>query len=421
MHVSSASVPWWARCAVFLAVGCGNPAGPGPADGGGSSSTQGEPTNSSTGLDGTGSTSSATGDSTGEPYSCEHPVGLETCDLSQGSGCEPGSHCVPEIVGEVFDEALGHCFPIVEPPLPRGADCSPDPETCNDACDRGSFCHPQVGADQGRVCVSSCYVGDDYLPSIDGGCAEEELCVPSDSGTGVSLCWPKCNPLDSQCPAGASACVQVSEHRMVCQPTGYGSGGLGEACGGMLSCQEGTVCQEQAYLGPECRGPSCCTELCDLSDGEPGCSSVEHECLPYHLPGDTPAGSENLGFCGLPSAHPCLSHPGACPPADADQTYPWCSLVATTGCERGLYYAVYDDFGCTTECSCTVPCEDASQCPIPATGTAIPECVPTGIEGQNTCVLPCGGVTCPDGMACGDAMSSICTWTSPLAIPQCVH
>lgn len=351
---------------------------------------------------------------------------MPTSTLYQGRNfCGTDTHCVPEFVGETIDIALGHCFPLVEPPVDRGADCVSDPETCNDPCDSFSFCSPQIGADQGRVCVSACHSGDDYLPAIDGGCPADAFCVPPEPGTGdASLCWPKCNPLDSQCPQGAAACVQVSDHRMACLPYGYGTQELGQACGDMLACGEGTVCQAQADLGTSCASPSCCTELCDLTGGGDVCSTPEHVCLPYHLPGDTPAGSENLGWCGLPSAHPCLSHPGACPPAGIDQSYPWCSFVNTTACSQPGYYANYtnyDDFECTTMCSCVVPCEDVSDCPIPATGTAMPVCVESDLGPGNRCELPCAGETCPDGMTCGTGLDATCSWISPLAIPSCVH
>ncbi|MCH9687060.1 MAG: hypothetical protein K0V04_36835, partial [Deltaproteobacteria bacterium] len=237
----------------------------------------------STGGSSTSETGSVTGDTSGEPpLSCAHPEGLQVCSLLGPGSCPAGFHCVPELIDGVFDRAVAHCFPVADSPVPIGDDCSFDPDSCNDDCERFAFCSAPVGADQGQVCVSVCTAGEEQLPTIDGGCASEASCVPSDGEP--SLCWPKCNPLDVQCPTGASACVQVGHHRAVCQPNGYGTAGLGEVCSGVASCEQGSVCQPQADLGARCQGQQCCTQWCDLSVADAGCSAPEHECIPYHLP-----------------------------------------------------------------------------------------------------------------------------------------
>jgi hypothetical protein len=46
--------------------------------------------------------------------------------------------------------------------------------------------------------------------------------------------------------------------------------------------------------------------------------------------------------------------------------------------------------------ACAHPCETASDCPVPNTGNAQPQCRATGV-----CQLFCGdGQSCPDGLAC---------------------
>lgn len=56
-------------------------------------------------------------------------------------------------------------------------------------------------------------------------------------------------------------------------------------------------------------------------------------------------------------------------------------------------------------CVCTHYCKVDADCPMPATGSAVPTCVPFGdvvVDGHTaSCSLPCDKtVTCPDGMEC---------------------
>lgn len=401
--------------------GCGPSGAPssdadGSSDSGTSTSSDGS---STTGIAESTDDATAPGDTTAsEPaFTCEHPDGHYECKTFDGwDSCNPGEHCVPEVIDGVFDPHRAHCLPDSEDPLPGGAECEVDPETCNDACDSFSFCHPQTADGLGNVCVSACSSSDNM--GIDGNCAEDEQCV---SREGTSLCWPLCDPLANDCPAGAPSCVQHGRHRMVCQPTGYGSGALGEACGGITSCQEGLACMEQELLGPGCGSGSCCTELCHVSDGAGACGTAGHECLPFHVPGTVPSELDDVGFCGLPSAHPCQTHPGSCPPPGIDDTYPWCSSTNEAACDRFRVHVnpFIDD--CHSECICHDGCTDVGDCPIPATGTAVPMCM--DVFGYTTCALSCaGGLTCPDGMTCsGVAYDEICHWNGPLAFEECVH
>lgn len=128
-------------------------------------------------------------------------------------------------------------------------------------------------------------------------------------------------------------------------------------------------------------------------------------------------------------------------PVDVFEAYGFCSDNLRSGCScpeivpadsSGPAYAVnggvdaFDGF-------CLRPCDVASDCPVPNTGTSKPEC--RAVTGHATCnydpgtdcllfdrcVLPCdNGQTCPDGMTCQDTTKTIgpggalCVWhTSP--------
>jgi hypothetical protein len=306
------------------------------------------------------------------------------------------------------------CAPVVDDPVARNGDCTRDPETCNDDCEAYSFCHPETQDGQGQVCVGTCSGNNGF----DQSCVRDEACVGF-------ICWPLCDPFDPQCPAGASTCIPVEDQRIACVPWPAGNIGAGEPCGGISACQEGLVCVDAEEYGAGCDGPGCCTPLCDLTDGDPGCSGPEHVCLPYYVPGEVPddaPGYDTAGFCGLPSAHPCLTHPGACPPDGIDDTYPWCSPFNFNACPdedwRLRFYDCLDRIE-PSGCACDLPCMDAGDCPVPATGTAVVQCEDTVLE-VGSCMLSCaGGETCPDGMTCSDVVSGECVWVSPVPEEAC--
>lgn len=356
----------------------------------------------------------STGGSTGEPVpECRPEPGTNECGL-MSKLCPEGQHCVPWSEPGVGFDAYA-CRPVVDDPVPRLAACTPDREACNDDCEAGYFCFPQTG-DQG-VCVQGWC---SPVGSIDETCAGDEVCTFCEECQ-VNLCMPACDPLDPQCSAAVPACLPVEDDRFACVPGSYGELGLGEPCTELAECQRGLVCAEAAALGPGCAGASCCTELCDLDDGEPGCSDPAHECLPYLVPGDVSEVIAHVGSCGLPSAHPCLTVPGACPPDGIDEAYPWCSPINFTGCADERWSLRYIDCSDSepSGCMCWVACTVDADCPVPATGDAVPWCEPLMIP-DGVCHLSCaGGETCPDGMTCSDVISGECVWVSPMPREEC--
>jgi hypothetical protein len=157
--------------------------------------------------------------------------------------------------------------------------------------------------------------------------------------------------------------------------------------------------------------------LCDAT--EPGsqadCQAIDPalDCVSGCEFG-SPPGYEHVGGCVVD-----VPTPGLCEPPGIDDTYPWCSWLNNDACgEPG-------DFGggneCNEFCHCYVPCDDASECAVPPTGNATPECILGEVGESNSCVLECDdGLTCPDGMVCSDMWSpSRCMWPTPTGQPGC--
>lgn len=93
---------------------------------------------------------------------------------------------------------------------------------------------------------------------------------------------------------------------------------------------------------------------------------------------------------------------GSCMDSDPNDTWPFASCSnKETGCYGwGTTQGCTDgDFGCAHLWQvCDHICEEASDCPVPATGDAVPACM------QTRCVLPCNEATvCPDGFVCASA------------------
>jgi hypothetical protein len=90
--------------------------------------------------------------------------------------------------------------------------------------------------------------------------------------------------------------------------------------------------------------------------------------------------------------------------------YPPCMLDGDPVCPRP-YVECYD-FLAPDYTVCTLPCGQDDQCPVPATGDAVPQCAG---QGNDQCVLDCsGGATCPDRMECQQVggMFERCVWPS---------
>lgn len=107
-------------------------------------------------------------------------------------------------------------------------------------------------------------------------------------------------------------------------------------------------------------------------------------------------------------------------PANPDDPFGSCEDFEDDGVDHptcsipGMECNGWGDFGGCTDGVCEYArrwhwchhsCEEASECPVPATGDAVPECIIGG------CILPCDdeGTLCPDGFIC-ESMSVIDGW-----------
>ena len=174
-------------------------------------------------------------------------------------------------------------------------------------------------------------------------------------------------------------------------------------------------------LGPECLDYACCTELCNLLDPGGACSNPAHTCIPLFIPGQALPSQEHIGLCALPEAHPCNT-PGLCPPPGIDDdAYPWCSPDNENFCTDGMFGFINGTSDCMQGCLCVDDCMTDADCPVPSTGTAVPECWDKGPGFENDrCILPCdGGQVCPDGMTCAPEWGDICMWVSPMPPDEC--
>ncbi len=138
------------------------------------------------------------------------------------------------------------------------------------------------------------------------------------------------------------------------------------------------------------------------SNGEGSTSSAD---VTTDTPGDTTAvadsGSATSGESST-GEPPAVTYP-QCEPVDppCPEPYERCAQVGGGGAGGGL------------GSWCTLGCMDASECPDPSSGTAVPAC--GGPPGQDPfCQLDCSRGECPDGMECvgvGPMMQiQLCVW-----------
>lgn len=355
-------------------------------------------------------------DSTGEPPSFQcPPEPFETqCDVV-AQDCPTDFRCVP---WSSIEGSSTVCSPTVAKPAARFDACTIDTDTCTDNCAVGDYCALANGTTSG-ICLGLCDSDGD-----DATCDAGEMCATC-SSCSAGVCFEGCDPLDPSCPSTTSTCTfSYPDTAFTCQPVPEGSGGLGEQCLQALECDPGLMCVDATNVDG-CDGlGSCCTELCDLEDGDPGCSNPAHVCITLFFPEPAPAGQEHVGFCALPEADPCAT-PGNCPPADIDPTVPWCSLTNEAACPEPAFAGFFNGKACEQTCSCTIPCMGPEDCDTPLTGTATGDCVddPTGPGSPTTCIYSCAaGETCPDGMTCTDQLTGdfMCAWLSPADPAECL-
>jgi hypothetical protein len=370
------------------------------------STTETGSSGSTTGTDSSGST-------TGTPpsFDCPPGEGEQQCDLAL-QDCPEGWKCILwDAEGDLLEPDATVCAPLDDHPVELYGNCTNDIAACTDDCPSGAACLPFY--DEGGTCLDMC--------GEDDSCPGDQVCFTCASCWNA-WCIPTCDPLAPDCPDTLGSCAPdhiFGQSAFSCAGPPPGPGGSGDPCDTVGSCAEGLLCTSQETLGPECFGPGCCTELCDLLDPGASCSNPAHVCIPVFIPGQALPSQEHIGMCALPEAHPCNT-PGLCPPPGIDDTYPWCSPDNENFCPRGIF-GFNGGAACTQGCSCIETCAVDAECPVPATGNAVPVCLDWGPGFENDrCILPCGGgEVCPDGMVCAPEWGDVCMWVSPLPPDEC--
>lgn len=230
------------------------------------------------------------GDDDGNTFIMEPDGGGSSyeCDLYGVNTCGAGRKCA--IVWGGTSPVGTVCAQIAPDPAQRNETCfATAVDGATDDCDDGLVCWDQDGEGQG-LCVQLC-----DGPAASPSCPDpNDMCVGKD----LALCFPRCYPLDDNCPAGCG-CYPVN-NELSCAPDASGDmGAYGDECEFLNVCDPGNVCLEASHV-PGCGGAvGCCAEFCDLLD--PACPDTELgvECVPWFEEDEARPGYENLGACVL--------------------------------------------------------------------------------------------------------------------------
>jgi hypothetical protein len=203
--------------------------------------------------------------------------------------------CMPvSLDGDSAWESL-RCVPIA--PEPDGLN-----EPCEllgtgldglDTCDIHTMCW-DVDRDTGEgTCLGMC-TGSVERPDCEG---PQATCLLTGDGV-VNLCFPNCDPLESDCPAG-QVCVPAPNGDSFLCAHQAGQGQVFEACEFQATCEPGLVCLDSS-LAPECDPQQfgCCLPFCDLTEPDT-CPGMDLVCLPWWEMAEDVPGLENVGVCGV--------------------------------------------------------------------------------------------------------------------------
>jgi hypothetical protein len=202
------------------------------------------------------------------------------CDPVLQTGCAASERCTAISISGV---ASFICVDGGGTDLQPFDPCEPHTETGIDACPAGYAC---VGTGSAGLCVALCSSNGDCDAGVCGEHPE----------TAIPHCADDCSPFDSLC-AGVMQCRRGDE-RFSCQfPREEDVGGPLAACDAAddAGCGEGLICVSGALV-PGCSNGSCCTTLCDVTDG--GCTAPSTCTAVFGAPAP---GFETIGACFVPS------------------------------------------------------------------------------------------------------------------------
>lgn len=206
------------------------------------------------------------------------------CDV-YAQDCPVGERCGLWLDG---GDLGTRCMELVPEPAGKGQPCHYEGELDgSDDCDIGLTCW-DLDPDGNGVCIAMCS-GDVSNPT----CADpNDVCVGKD----FLFCFPRCYPLDDNCPAGCGC--YPSNDELGCFPDASGDMGVyGDPCELVNVCDPGHVCLAASAI-PDCDGPvGCCAPFCDLDVGD---CPEGLDCVPWFEEGSAPPWYEDLGACMLP-------------------------------------------------------------------------------------------------------------------------
>lgn len=260
----------------------------------GSSDTASETTGESTSTSESSSEPSTTDTDTSPFFIPLSDVDPSECDPF-AQDCPVGEKCVPASTDVDPDFDVNKCVPVL------GDQAAGEPcvyggyVESTDDCDESSFCFEvmEVAGELLGTCRSFCE-----------GTADTPLCPPGTfcpimAEGSLILCIPTCDPIAQDCDEGLG-CFWGSYAFLCIVPTEDIP--AGEPCGYLNDCALGHLCVDATAL-PSCAGSACCTQFCNLPDGDAGCVAQPGTvCAAFFEMGMAPEDYEHVGLCIIPGA-----------------------------------------------------------------------------------------------------------------------
>jgi hypothetical protein len=211
--------------------------------------------------------------------------------------CPRGHKCMPWADDGGSSWNATRCSPIAGRPGQEGDPCFVEGSGVSgiDDCDLGLMCWNVDETGQGW-CENLC------SGTIDSPvCPPSEICVIANNGV-IALCRLACDPLVQDCPIESEICTW-SQASWICAPHSQSCCSYGEPCSNPQDCGAGHACVGASAFS-SCAGTSCCTWLCDHTDGsaDATCEALDpvQRCEPWYAEGQAPIGYEHVGACVVP-------------------------------------------------------------------------------------------------------------------------
>lgn len=232
---------------------------------------------------------------------CDSPsdyVGDGECDPFSQDDCPDGERCVPWANDGGNSWNSTRCSPVDAAPDAIGEACTVEGTGVSgiDSCEAGAMCWDVDGETNTGTCIELCGCGP-IAPTCNG---MNVVCTVSNEGS-LPICLPTCDPLlQDECPEG-QGCYAVDDF-FTCAPDASGDQGVaGSPCEFINACGPGLLCAATAQI-PGCVGSGCCTEFCDVDEGDDACSLPGTSCIPLFEPGTEPeACHADSGACLAPT------------------------------------------------------------------------------------------------------------------------